>query len=155
MATAAFSDVGCMLESEVAWNILAILDLGVDGLDLGQGNISGTDGSSSALGVCSRRRSSNCSRLSCCSCSVSFRRHPLGGSGCAQCGCGGTLGVGGHALGAGGGARGDAAIVRAFTKRFHGVIFARRGCGNGDRDSWIRGLPALEQTSRRSLRRET
>ena len=50
---------------------------------------------------------------------------------------------------------GDAAIVRAFMKRFHSIIFAKRGCGNGDQDSWIRGLRALEQTSRRSLRRET
>jgi hypothetical protein len=49
----------------------------------------------------------------------------------------------------------NAATIRAFTKRFHGIIFARRGCGNGDRDLWIRGLPALEQTSRRSLRRKT
>ena len=32
---------------------------------------------------------------------------------------------------------------------------ACRPKGNGDRDSWIQGLPALEQTSRRSLRSET
>src|SRR3989337_1106749 len=48
----------------------------------------------------------------------------------------------------------DAATVRALTKRFHGVIFARRGCGNGDRDSWIRGLPALEQTKPAKLKEE-
>ena len=46
----------------------------------------------------------------------------------------------------------DAATVRALTKHFHDVTFATMGCGNGDRDSWIRGLPALEQTSWRSLR---
>ena len=60
----------------------------------------------------------------------------------AQCGCSQTLGVGGHALGGGEGARADAAAVQALMKHLHGIILCKKGLGNGDRgfmDSGVTG----------------